>query len=57
MSELNYDMDRSFYIRLTEKSLAGVALTKEECIQILTSSGIELLPLLDAAYQVRKKYT
>lgn len=49
-------MDRSFYIQLAEKSLAGESLPYDICLRILTSSQIELLALLDCSYQVRKKY-
>ena len=39
-----------------EKSLAGEPLTHEECMACLKSDEIELLPLLHAAFQVRKAY-
>ena len=50
-------MERRFYDELLEASLQGDMLSDELCLDILTSSAIELLPLLDSAYQVRKKYT
>ena len=50
-------MERSFYHELAQASLQGEILSDESCLHILTSQEIELLPLLDAAYQVRKKYT
>ncbi len=50
-------MERTFYNELVEKSLQGETLSDEVCLQILISPEVELLPLLDAAYQVRKKYT
>ena len=50
-------MERRFYDALTQAGLQGDILSDELCLDILTSSAIELLPLLDAAYQVRKKYT
>ena len=50
-------MERRFYDELAKKSLGGKPLSDESCLQILTSPEVELLPLLDAAYQVRKKYT
>ena len=50
-------MERRFYNRLAQAGLEGEILSDELCLQILTSAAIELLPLLDAAYQVRKKYT
>ena len=50
-------MERAFYDELTEKSIKREILPDELCLDILTSPRIELLRLLDAAYQVRKKYT
>ncbi len=49
-------MDRAFYTELTEKSLRGEDLSDEVCGAILNSPEIELLALLDAAYQVRRKF-
>ncbi len=49
-------MDRSFYIDLTQGSLNGEILSDDVCQKILNSPEIELLPLLDAAYQIRKKF-
>ena len=50
-------MERRFYDGLAHAALQGDLLSDELCLQMLTSSAVELLPLLDAAYQVRKKYT
>ena len=50
-------MERRFYDELAQAGLQGDMLSDELCLHILTSSEVELLPLLDAAYQVRKKYT
>ena len=50
-------MERRFYDELARAGLQGDMLSDELCLDILTSSVVELLPLLDAAYQVRKKYT
>ena len=50
-------MERRFYDGLAQAVLQGDLLSDELCLQVLTSSAVELLPLLDAAYQVRKKYT
>ena len=50
-------MERRFYNGLAQAVLQGDLLSDELCLQVLTSSAVELLPLLDAAYQVRKKYT
>ena len=49
-------MNREFYFQLAEKSLQGQALSEETALKILTSSDIELLPLLNAAYEVRKTF-
>jgi biotin synthase len=49
-------MNRQFYIDLAQKSLLGVELDNAVCERILSDSAIELLPLLDAAFQVRKTY-
>lgn len=49
-------MDRAFYFNLTERSLAGALIERNVCEQILNSSDVELLPLLDAAFTVRKKF-
>ncbi len=50
-------MERRFYDELAQASLQGDILSDELCLHLLTSPKIELLPLLDAAYQVRKKHT
>jgi len=49
-------MERTFYVELAQKSLAGEILSDETCLQILTSPEVKLLSLLDAAYQVRQRY-
>ena len=46
----------TFYNKLTTTSLQGELLSDTCCEKILTGSDVELLPLLDAAYQVRKTY-
>ena len=50
------NMETIFYHELTTKSLQGELLSDSCCEKILTGSEVELLPLLDAAYQVRKTY-
>lgn len=50
-------MDRSFYEKLAAQGMAGEALGPAEAEAVLTSPKVELLPLLDAAYQVRRKFT
>ena len=49
-------MKITFYQELTTISLSGELLSDATCEKLLTASEIELLPLLDAAYQVRKTY-
>ena len=49
-------MNTTFYTQLTTNSLQGEVLSDTCCEKILTGSEVELLPLLDAAYQVRKTY-
>lgn len=49
-------MNATFYRELTTTSLQDKLLSDAYCEQILTASEVDLLPLLDAAYQVRKTY-
>lgn len=49
-------MKTTFYHQLTTSSLQDKLLSDARCEKILTASDVELLPLLDAAYQVRKTY-
>jgi biotin synthase len=49
-------MNREFYHRLTDKSLDGEILDRETCRQILSSPEIDVFPLLNAAYEIRKKF-
>jgi biotin synthase len=49
-------MDREFYFELARLSLAGQELDNAVCLRILSDTSLEILPLLDAAYQVRKTY-
>jgi biotin synthase len=49
-------MDRLFYTELTRKSLEGHQLDNATCARILSDPSLEILGLLDAAYQVRKHY-
>ena len=49
-------MDRFFYTTLARKSLDGQELDNPTCARILSDASLEILPLLDAAYQVRKHY-
>lgn len=49
-------METNFYQELTTISLSGELLSDATCVKLLTASEIELLPLLNAAYQVRKTH-
>ncbi len=49
-------METTFYQKLTTLSLNGELISDATCERLLTASEIDLLPLLDAAYQVRKTY-
>ena len=49
-------MDRQFYTILAQKSLSGQELDNTTCVRILSDASLEILPLLDAAYQVRRHY-
>jgi len=48
-------MDHKFYTQLTNQAIQNISLSREDCQLILTSSEVELLPLLHAAYETRKK--
>ena len=43
------------YARLTANALAGIAPTEEEALWILDGEDVELLPLLNAAYEPRRR--
>ena len=49
-------MKPSFYANITELSSQGELLTDADCNKILSAPEVELLPLLNAAYEIRKKY-
>lgn len=49
-------MNRDYYNRLADGALQGEDLPLATCEEILISSEVELLPLLNAAFEVRKKY-
>ncbi len=49
-------MDESFYNQLARQSIAGEVLPRQAALDILTGDHIELLPLLNAAYAVRKEF-
>ncbi|MBI3314667.1 MAG: biotin synthase BioB [Candidatus Omnitrophica bacterium] len=49
-------MNRSFYIDLARQSMAGEELSDGLCGRILGDETLEILPLLDAAYEVRKTF-
>ncbi|MEO5349813.1 MAG: biotin synthase BioB [Magnetococcus sp. YQC-3] len=50
------DRDAHFYHRLAENALNGVLLTQEEGVRLLQDESLELLPLLQAAFRVRRHY-
>ncbi|MGZ0229705.1 MAG: biotin synthase BioB, partial [Acidimicrobiales bacterium] len=47
-------MERLFYTQLADDALANIDISNERCEQILTDPAVELMPLLNAAYEVRK---
>ena len=49
-------METTFYRELIDISLKDELISDACCEKLLTESGVALLPLLDAAYQVRKTY-
>lgn len=49
-------METAFYENLTRTAMAGEYLEEDICRKILHSQEIELLPLLNSAFQVREKY-
>ena len=49
-------MTQQRYDTLTDQSLAGKELADEVCLQVLTDPTLELLPLLHAAFAVRREY-
>ena len=53
---MNNFMDREYYNRLADAGLHGEELPDSICEEVLTSAQIEILPLLNAAFEVRKKY-
>lgn len=52
----NKNMNRGFYLQLETDSIEGTVIPFEMCRKILYSEEIEILPLLNAAYAVRKRY-
>ena len=49
-------IDKQWYQGLAEAGIAGKLLTDDTCLKLLTDNRIELLSLLDAAFQVRKHF-
>lgn len=47
---------RSFYNNLADQSIAGENLPKKTAFEVLSSPDIELLPLLNSAFEVRQKF-
>ena len=50
------EMDQAFYSQLAGQSMAGETLSRSTALEILASGKVELLPLLNAAFEVRKKF-
>ena len=50
-------MNVEFYNQLADESIRGHVPDQSTCRNILTSPEIELLPLLNAAYAVRRAFT
>lgn len=50
-------MEPSFYLNIQNTSLNGAVLSTGLCRRILADRQLEILPLLNAAFEVRKKYT
>ncbi|MEO5340679.1 MAG: biotin synthase BioB [Magnetococcus sp. MYC-9] len=48
--------DHHFYQRLAEDALSGVALAQEDGLRLLQDDSLELLSLLQAAFQVRRHH-
>jgi biotin synthase len=49
-------MDRKFYSDLAKESIDGKLIAHVDCQKVLTSPTLEILPLLDAAFEVRKTF-
>lgn len=49
-------MERQFYQKLSDQSIAQKPLEAEIARVILSSDAVELMPLLNAAYEVRKEF-
>lgn len=50
------EMDQAFYSQLAGQSMSGETLSRSTALEILTSEKVELLPLLNAVFEVRKKF-
>jgi biotin synthase len=51
-----HDMDKQWYQSLAEGGIGGELPSHENCLRLLSDSKVELLSLLDAAFQVRKHF-
>lgn len=49
-------MNREFYTQLADLSLSQKPIPEDLAAEILTSKSIEVLPLMNAAFEVRKKF-
>jgi len=49
-------INKEYYTEISNKILSGNILSKDQSIEILTNPQIELISLLDAAFEVRRTY-
>ena len=49
-------MNKQWYQSLAEAGISGEQPTQDTCMSLLTDTRVEILPLLDAAFQVRKHF-
>ena len=49
-------MDKQWYRSLADAGISGELPAPEVCLSLLTDPGVELLPLLDAAFEVRSHF-
>jgi biotin synthase len=49
-------MDRNYYTKLAENVISGEGISESEAIRIIEDPSLKLLPLLDAAFEVRSHF-
>ena len=49
-------MNREFYFQIADRSISGQLISRDTAQIILESKQIELMPLLNAAYEVRRHF-